>query len=115
MDLFSFFLSGVGTGTKVSLTRNTIITIFTIMPIGVVVPDKVREGLNKMRMENRLSFQEISRLAKVSTELVRRVIRKGGTVRDTHAQALADLVAKYERGEITFVGGKAVAAEKIGA
>jgi hypothetical protein len=84
------------------------------MPTGVVVPDEVRERLEAMRMKHRLTFGEIGRLAGLSQEMVRRVIRLGCSVRDVNAQALVDLVGKYDRGEITFLDGKAVGTETIG-
>jgi hypothetical protein len=75
---------------------------------GITVSKKLRSELDAMRLKHRLTFAEIARIAGMSDEVVRQVIRNGRSVRDTHLHALTDVVEKYQRGELTFEDGKAV-------
>lgn len=71
--------------------------------VGVKVSQELRMKLDQMRIKHRMSFEQIARLTGMSDATIRKVIRKKGTsVRDVHLAALKELMAKYERGEITF-------------
>jgi hypothetical protein len=83
------------------------------MPAGVKVPKDLRTKLNEMRMEHRMSFEQIGRECGLAGETVRKVIKKGTAVRDVHAHALKQLLERYNRGELAFSHDrKAAAIEK---
>lgn len=84
--------------------------------IGVKVSQELRGKLDQMRIKHRMSFEQIARLTGLSDATIRKVIRKkGASVRDVHLHALKDLIARYDRGEVTFSDDRKAAAEGNGA
>jgi hypothetical protein len=78
------------------------------MPNGVTLPKKVRSELDAMRLEHKLSFTEIGRLAGISNETARKAIKEGHAIRDFHQHALVQLLGKYRSGALKFEDGKGV-------